>query len=296
MINRIDLHIHTNFSDGELSPKEIIDEAVKNNVSVISITDHDSIDAYSSELYDYAKFRNIKIINGIEISTKYKNIGIHILGYNFDIDNPLLKEKLSLIKNARHKYLYDVNEKLQKIGYLLDVNELDKIDIVTKSHISFNIINNPKNVPLLLKQFSHIPSKGEFIEKIMNAGCPAYVKKETISPKEATDLIKKINGKAILAHPVAYIHEDNLTDQDILKIVTDSNVDGIESNYIYIDRNNKKINEISKWNIFAKEYNLITTVGSDFHKKDFIHPDIGLLDEDIEFSDNFSNTIINNLF
>ena len=66
----IDLHIHTNFSDGTLSPKQVIDEAVKKDVSVISITDHDTIDAYNEELFKYAENKGIKIIKGVEISTK----------------------------------------------------------------------------------------------------------------------------------------------------------------------------------------------------------------------------------
>ena len=66
----IDLHIHTNLSDGELSPKEVIDKAIKNNVSIISITDHDTIDAYTEEVCEYAKSKNIKLISGVEISTK----------------------------------------------------------------------------------------------------------------------------------------------------------------------------------------------------------------------------------
>ena len=108
------------------------------------------------------------------------------------------------------------------------------------------------------------------IETVMNEGCPAYVKKETITPKEASELIRKAGGKVVLAHPVAYKYEDNLDINDILSLVNETKADGIEANYIYIDRNNNKINEIDKWNNFAKEHNLFVTVGSDFHKKDGI--------------------------
>lgn len=108
----IDLHIHTKFSDGFLSPKEVIDEAIKNGVSIISITDHDTIDAYNDELFEYSNSNNIKIIPGVEISTHTGKSGIHILGYNFDLNNKLLKDNLYQIRNARHIYLYDVSIKL----------------------------------------------------------------------------------------------------------------------------------------------------------------------------------------
>lgn len=291
----IDLHIHTNISDGKLTPKEVIDEASKNGVSIIAIADHDTIDAYNEELYNYVKEKKIKIINAVEISTKTKKAGIHVLGYNFDINNPELKKKLSTLRNARHDYLYNVADKLKQLGYIVNVKELDKIEAVTKAHIALDVIDNKDNKKLLIKNFGHIPNKGEFIETIMNENCPAYVKKETITPKEAANLIRKAGGKVILAHPVAYKYEDNLSDEEILTLIKEMQADGIESNYIYIDRNNNKINEIEKWNNFAKENNLITTVGSDFHNKDNIHPTIGLINEKVYLTNMNLTNIIDNL-
>lgn len=295
MKNYIDLHIHSNFSDGTLSPKEIIDEALQNKVKTIAIADHDTIDAYNDELYEYAKSKNIKIINAVEVSTKINKCGIHVLGYNFDVKNPILKEKLSKLRNARHDYLYNVAKKLDELSFYVNVDELDKIKSVTKAHIALDVINNINNKGTLIKTFNHIPTKGEFIETIMNEGCPAYVKKETITPKEAVSLIKEAGGKAILAHPVAYKHEDNLSDEEIEYLIQNMKADGIESNYIYINKNNQKIKECEKWNEFAKERNLITTIGSDFHSKDNIHPEIGLINEDLNLTNEELETIIKNI-
>ena len=96
----IDLHIHTNISDGALTPKEIIDEAANNNVHTIAIADHDTIDAYTKELYEYAKEKNINLITAVEISTKMNKAGIHVLGYNFDKKNKKLLKKLLREGNA----------------------------------------------------------------------------------------------------------------------------------------------------------------------------------------------------
>ena len=290
----IDLHIHTNISDGVLSPKEVIDEAYINDVKVISIADHDTIDAYTDEIFEYAKSKNIILIPGVEISAKAEKSGVHILGYNFDINNKNLKEKLYLIRNSRHKYLHDVTKRLNELGYVVNLDELDKIDAVTKAHIALDIISNKKNEKILLKEFNEIPTKGDFIEKIMNEGCIAYIEKDSITPKEAADIIRQAGGKVVLAHPVAYEYEDGLNEKDILKIVKEMNADGIEANYIYIDKNNKKVNESDKWNTFAKENNLIVTIGSDFHKIDNIHAKIGLK-EDIFLTDKETENIINYL-
>lgn len=292
---KIDLHIHTTMSDGTLTPKEVIDEAYKNKVSVISITDHDTIVAYNKELSEYAKSKNVKIINGVEISTSFNKVGIHILGYNLDLNNEKLKEKLYKVRSVRHDYLHNVANKLGEIGYIVNVEELDKIEAVTKAHISLDIIENEKNKEILLEKFKHIPSKSEFIETIMNENCPAYVKKETVTPKEASDIIKSAGGKVVLAHPVAYKYEDSLKDEDILKIVKDIEADGIEANYLYVDCNEKTINEIEKWNKFAKENNLFVTVGSDFHNKDGIRPEIGFVNTSFSLEDEIVDNIISNL-
>ena len=288
----IDLHIHTSKSDGILTPKEVIDEAKKNNVDVISICDHDTIDAYTLDLLEYAKKNNIKLIYGVEISTKYKGYGYHVLGYNIDIFNKDLKEELSKIRLARHNYLYEVSKKLNELGYIVNTNELDKIDSVTKAHIANDIINNEKNKDLLIKKFNKIPNKGEFIETLLNENCPCYVEKLSITPYVASCMIKKYGGKVILAHPVAYYYEDKKTIEDITNLLKEMNADGIEGNYIYIDKNNIKHNDIDIWNNLANKLNIVSTIGSDFHNFDNIHPVIGLINEDIKID---KNDIINKL-
>ena len=289
----IDLHIQTVCSDGNFRPKKIIDETKKNKVSVIAIADHDTVEAYSDELVDYAKKNDILLIPAVEISTKIKKCGIHVLGYNIDLNNENLIKKLSLLRNARHDYLNNVAKELEKLGYELNVSKLNKIDAVTKAHIALDVISNENNKRLLIKNFGYIPEKGEFIETIMNEGCPAYVRKESITPKEAADLIHGAGGKVVLAHPVAYKYEDNLNDEDILQIINDMKADGIEANYIYIDKNNNKINEVDYWNLFAKTHNLPVTIGSDFHFIDGLHPVIGLLNENINLNENEINDIVN---
>ena len=294
MPKRIDLHIHTNISDGLLTPKQVIDEAAKNGVSVIAIADHDTIDAYNDNLFQYAKSKNVEIINAVEISTKIDKTGIHVLGYNYNLNNTKFKEQLSKVRNARHDYLRNVAIKLSELGYIVNVEELDKIEAVTKAHIALDIVNNEKNRDNLINNFGHIPNKGEFIETIMNENCPAYVKKEQITPKEAAEIIRGAGGKVVLAHPVAYIHEDNLTDKDILKIVEEMKPDGIEANYIYVNRNNQIFDETKKWNEFAKENNLFVTIGSDFHNKDGIRPEIGLINTNLILEDKVIENILKN--
>ena len=294
-MKRIDLHIHTTISDGTLTPMQVIDKASESKINTIAISDHDTIDAYNEELFEYAKKKNINLINAVEISTKSKKVGIHVLGYGFDLKNEKFKNKLLKIRNARHEYLHNVNKKLSELGYKLNVEELDTIDAVTKAHIALDIINNEQNHDKLVNEFGHIPNKGEFIETIMNENCVAYVKKNTVTPKEAADMIREANGKVVLAHPVAYEHEDNLTDEDILEIINEMKPDGLEAIYLYVDRNNKMFDETEKWKEFSRKNKLFITKGSDFHVKDNIRPEIGFINTELSVEESLVNQIIKNV-
>ena len=294
-MKQIDLHMHTNKSDGALTPKQIIDEAVKANLQAISITDHDTIDAYNDETIKYAKEQGIKLIVGVEISTKSDRCGIHVLGYNFDLNNEEFKQKLDKIRNARHDYLKAVAKKIEKLNYKINVEELDKIKSVTKAHISKDIIENEANKSELLKQFGHIPNKGEFIETIMNENCPAYVQKVTVTPEAAAEMIRKAGGKVVLAHPVAYANEDNMTVEEVQQLINKMKPDGIEAYYIYTNRNNEYINEIDKWLKLAKDNNLFATIGSDFHIKDGHHAEIGMRNVGVQLEEETIKKILSNL-
>lgn len=129
----------------------------------------------------------------------------------------------------------------------------------------------------------------------MNEGCPAYVEKKTVNPKQAAELIRKAGGKVVLAHPVAYFYEDHLLEEDIQNIVDEISFDGIEANYIYIDRYNHVINDVEKWNEFAKKNHLFATIGSDFHNSDGIRPEIGLINTDFDYHKIDTNVIVENL-
>lgn len=293
MPTTIDLHIHSNVSDGSLSPTQIIDTAKKNNVSIISITDHDSTDAYTKNLFLYAKENNITLIPGVEISTKIDKVGFHILGYNINLKDKTFATKLKELRESRHTYLFDVAKKLNEIGYIVQTEQLDQIDAVTKAHIALDVINNPINHQQLINNFNKIPTKGEFIESTMNEGCPAYAKKQSITPLEASNLIKSAGGKVVLAHPVVYKHEDNVDTKQIQEIINQINPDGIESNYIYVNRYNQVFDESKFWNDFAINNNLIATVGSDFHKTDNIRPEIGFVNSTLFINNSQKNQILN---
>lgn len=291
----IDLHIHTTCSDGALSPFEIVDKAKENGVSVIAIADHDNTSAYTQELFDYAKQNGVEIIPAVEMSTHQKKVGVHVLGYNFDLNNQEMINTLSKLRNARHDYLENVATALEKLGYKINTAKLDEIPAVTKAHISLDVVSNPENELLLMKTFGHIPSKGEFIETIMNEGCPAYVQKFTITPVEAANIIHLAGGKVVLAHPVAYKHEDGIDETFVLDLAKAMNADGIEANYVYVNREDQVIDESAFWNNLAISNGYFTTIGSDFHNSDGLRPEVGLINTTLRLDEATITNILNNL-
>ena len=129
----------------------------------------------------------------------------------------------------------------------------------------------------------------------MNEGCPGYVKKTTITPKEASDVIRKAGGKVVLAHPVGFKYENNLEIEDVQRIVDRMTPDGIEAYYLYVDRYNNKIDEVNKGKGFAKKNNKFVTIGSDFHRKDGLRPEIGFVNWNIDLNTKEVEEILNNI-
>ena len=290
----LDLHIHSNCSDGALSPKEIIDIAAKNHVTAISIADHDGTLAYTKENIAYAKEQGVTLITGVEMSSRL-DTGFHVLGYGFDLANKEIQSTLLKLRNARVDYLYNVCKKLNALGYAIDPDKLKDIPSVTKAHISLDIIGNPDNKDILHKEFGHIPTKGEFIETIMNEGCPAFTLKYNITPSEASRIIHNAGGKVVLAHPVCYKHEDGIDKETIKKLIVEMQADGIEANYLYVNRDNQLINEIPVWRNVARDLNVFTTIGSDFHAFDPLRPEIGFKNTGIDITPEELEEILHNL-
>ena len=289
MATKIDMHIHSTCSDGSLSPENILKVAHKNGVKILSITDHDSVSAYTPQFLKKAEQYGISVINGCEMSTKINGVGFHVLGYNMDLKNENLLKTLDMLQNARVNYVYDVSKVLQKIGYIMNPEDIKDAPSVGKPHVTKNILTNPENHNKLISDFGHIPNVGEFIETILNEGCPAFVEKFHISPNEAVKVIKSAGGTAVLAHPVAYIYQDGVSRDEIVELVKNMNPDGIESYYLFTESNGNEIDESAFWTKFSKDKNLLCTIGSDYHDSwkgfaeiGFSNRDFSIPDKDLE--------------
>ena len=185
-----DLHIHSNISDGMLSPEEIVIVAMKKGIKCISVTDHDTVDSQKI-LSKLDNDKNLIIVPGIEISTEYKDIEIHILGYFIDINNESLKVNLEILQESRKERAFNILKKLETININISAEDIN---------IAKSSIGRPHIANVLVEKGFATNVRNAFQQYLIK-GKPAYVGRYKINYREALNLIKESGGISVLAHP-----------------------------------------------------------------------------------------------
>lgn len=245
----VDMHIHTNNSDGQYSTKEIIEMLKILRADMFSITDHDNVN--SCKEIENLDLGNMNYIPGVEFSSINGIYNCHILGYNIDYNNKELLDECRIIENRRK----------------------EKIKII------INYLKKEKNINLTEEETSRILNKKGTIGRydlckvLMEKGYGAKpivydryltniegVKSHRSDIETITSVIKKANGVSILAHPKEIEDTYNVNIEDIIENFIEKGIQGIEAyNTIHT------LNEVRKYLDLAKKYNLLITGGSDFH-------------------------------
>lgn len=287
----IDLHTHTNASDGVLEPEILVKKAAEAGLSAIAITDHDQVKSIPRAL-EAGKLNGIEIVPGVELSTYWleKNRKeFHILGYFIDFNNANLLEKLSYFQNVRKERAKKSLEILTGLGYQSDWNYLLQISggSIGRPHITRAVLENPTNKQKLENEFGSVPKMGDFMDKYVIPGKPAYVEKAGFDPQDAIKLIQQAGGIAVLAHPCFDVPAGDL---ETIKILKSWGIEGIEAiaPFKTIEATKSAIKYFSK---VAEENNLLITGGSDYHGIDGIGAGLGLL----EWGMKIEGEILNNL-
>ncbi len=260
---KIDLHTHTNCSDGTLSPEALVDLAKKSDVSVLAVTDHDTVNGCVPAIAQGEKI-GVKVIGGVELSIAYslpKTGHLHLLGLFIDPRNAALNQALTKLSLAREQRGEEILRKLAKINMPIEPEEL-------KAVVNGGSTGRPHIVSLLLKK-GYIRSAFQGYTQILGKGGAAYVSKEKLDLEPAINLIHQAGGVAVLAHPISlmFANYPRLGDE-ILKF-KEMGLDGVEVYYSSHDY------YFTKWLYdFCLKNNLQMSGGSDFHGS--IKPDIVL--------------------
>jgi len=247
----IDLHAHTNYSDGELSPDELIKLAIKNNIGILAITDHDTIEGVKNITY---KPDNIQIINGIELSAKIDVGTMHILGYDIDIQNKDLNNKLIELKDNSVNSVLSVIEQIKK-DYNIFFTYQELKELINANHN----LGRPDIARLLIKK-GYVKTVQEAFDKcLIDAYNKIKGQKKGIHYSQCIDLILKSNGIPVLAHPKTL----KLTDKELLLLLKDMIKCGLIGIEAYHSTHTKE--EVSKYIEIANELGLVISGGSDYH-------------------------------
>lgn len=251
-----DLHIHTCFSDGNLSPEKIVDRWMREGYRTIAITDHDGIDG-SQIAVRYAANLDICVIPGIEFDSE-DALGrdLHILGYGVDYDSEEIKDKLKIVKKWRDERNSEIREHIRERGYDISDEELYLIN-------QGRYIGKPTFAQVLA-------NRGDFesVEAAFDALMPRDmgIQKKALQSREVVEIIHRAGGIAVLAHPIEQKkHSETFEEyKPRLNIILDTfveyEIDGIECYH-------PSASEVQSEYLrnYADKHGLLITRGSDFH-------------------------------
>lgn len=246
----IDLHVHSNASDGSMTPSEVADEAIRMNVSAIALTDHDTISGIP-EIMEYTKDKPLTVIPGIELSCYYKNREIHILGYYIDYQNEELASELTKLKDARNARNIQMVEKMQADGLPVTMEKLlhgNPDSVITRAHFA-----------RVLVEEGICKNKDVAFKKYIGIGCKYYLPKTQVTCEHAMRILTTYCKSAYLAHPLLY-HLGYNQIEELLTYLRPLGLKGIEA---YHSSNN--MYESDKLRSIANKMNLSISGGSDFH-------------------------------
>ncbi len=256
---KIDLHIHTTYSDGTFSPDMVVDTAIECGLDVIALTDHDNILSHKAA-FDYVQQNNIdiEIIPGVEINTIYKGYEVHILGYFMDTLNADFQNLMKTQQEARVKQTNEIIELLsKKAGIRLKFEDVKALvaegGSIGRPHIA-RAITNAGGVNNVMEAYA----------KYINDASNVYVQRKTVSPHEACEIIYEAGGIPVFAHPIDVEISDELA-----KELISYGLRGIEA---YHRKHSPAV--VEHYSTLAEKYGLIITGGSDFHAPSVNHGSI----------------------
>ncbi|OGC89783.1 MAG: hypothetical protein A2W25_02760 [candidate division Zixibacteria bacterium RBG_16_53_22] len=241
----IDLHLHTNASDGLFTPEETVKYALKMNLLAIAVTDHDTVDGFVAARM-YAEGSDLEVYPGVELSCMYRGYDVHVLGYLIDYTNPEFVKKIEIFRKERYKRGEAMVGKLNDLGINLSMETV-------KSIAGNSAVGRPHLADALLRE-EFVQTYDEAFARYLGYHAPAYVPKPVLTPEHGIDLIHLVRGVAVLAHPGTLNHDEFVPD------LVGMGLDGIEAYHSLHDRST-----VQKYKNMAKKYGLVYTGGSDCH-------------------------------
>ncbi|MGH1470042.1 MAG: PHP domain-containing protein [Cellvibrionaceae bacterium] len=274
----IDFHTHSSMSDGSLNPEDLVSRAKSHGVEYLALTDHDTIDGLSRASIA-AKKNDLHLITGIELSSEWSGIGVHIVGLGFDVNSPILLGGIKRQKQARLHRAQTIAERLAKKGFL---NTFEGARAIAMKQSgceargecsdmleSENLIIARPHFAQYLVQAGYVKSEKAAFKRYLGAGKIGDIKSCWPEMQTVIAWIKASGGVSVLAHPLHY----KLTNSKLRRLMTDFKAVGGEAVEVISGRQtSEQTDYVAK---LADEFGLFASAGSDFHSPDFAWQGLG---------------------
>jgi 3',5'-nucleoside bisphosphate phosphatase len=244
---RVDLHTHTLFSDGTLSPESLVKLAVERQLAALSITDHDSLEALGPARV--AAGAALELVPGIELSSAMEGVELHLLGYYIDPLDDALRQRLEVFRSERLQRAHAMIARLRELGFPVDPEEV-------VANAGPGVVGRP-HVAAALVRAGHAENMDDAFRRFLGRGGVAFIPRPAFHPREAISLIHAAGGLSVLAHPGA------LLAVHVVEQLVEMGLRGIE-----IWHPQHGIATIRRWRAAAARLHLLETGGSDFHGPD----------------------------
>ena len=250
----IDLHTHSVYSDGTMTPSQLVDYAIKHSLKTLALTDHDTVDGVK-ECGKYALANGLNFISGIELSVNWCNKVIHIVGLNIDINNLELQNLVKAQQLMRKTRAQNIAKQLEEaIGLKNGYDKAYKIS-------TGGLIARPHFAKILIQEGFCKDMKTSFTKYLKRGRC-GYVKTQWVDLPEGLATIINSGGVGVLAHPMRY----KFTRTKLLELIDDfKNFGGKALEVVAGIASQAEINHLS---VLCKKYDLLASAGSDFHGED----------------------------
>lgn len=257
----VDLHTHSNASDGTDSPRELIDNAHKAGLRAVAITDHDTLGGLKEAKKACAAYDNLDFVRGVEISTGSSQGDMHILGLWVPEDAEPLEKVLAKMRAKRTSRNERMVERIAALGVGItmdDVMKEAKGESVGRPHIARAIVAK-----------GYVRDINEAFARYVGAGCPTYIAKEVMQPEDAVALLAKIGASPVLAHPMLKPYPPGWIEEFVKKLLP-FGLCGIEAWHSeHTDEDTQDVLAI------ARRYHLCVSGGSDYHGSNKPHISLG---------------------
>lgn len=248
----VDLHVHSNRSDGSMTPSQLVDLALEKGLSAFALTDHDTTYGLE-EAIRYAADKEIEVIPGIEFSTEYRGKDIHMLGLAIEYDAPVFRDRIRAFVDSRILRNQQMCRNLALAGIDISYEKLTAAfpdSVITRGHYSRYLLDH-----------GYVKSLPEAFDRYLGDHTPYFVPRQKVTPAQAVQLILDAHGLPVLAHPTLY-HMGKEALQKLVAELKEAGLIGIEALYsTYTAGETREMRQLAERN------HLLISGGSDYHGK-----------------------------